>query len=164
MFFSLELWRKGVSDIVIECLPCRNDLWAWVVNLPCCIAHLKALIYVYVCKGSAEGIFAQKHLAVIVFFYFPPDLFDWLWFYLCLLLFVFEITSWGSSECVSCQRSFSSWRFWREQGIWSFSVIWKTSLTSIETRREGMEEHFSFFNTDLSSCFLNYEQLWPCEL
>lgn len=83
---------------MIECLSRRNDFRAWIVNLACCIVHLKALIYVYVCKGSAEKIFAQKHLAVAVFFNLSPNLFDWLSFYLCLLLFVCELTSWGPSE------------------------------------------------------------------
>lgn len=107
VFFSLQLWRKGVSDIVIERLPRRDDFWAWIVNSPCFTVHLKALIYVYVCKGSAEKIFAQKHL---VFFIFPQ---------ICLigcrfLLFVFEITSWTAEPSVSCQRLFSLWHFKRE--------------------------------------------------
>lgn len=32
------------------------------------------------------------------FFNLSPNLFDWLSFYLCLLLFVCELTSWGRSE------------------------------------------------------------------
>lgn len=62
---------------MIECLPRQNDFRARVVNLPCCIVLFKALIYVYVRKGSAEKIFAQRHLAVFVFFYLFPNLFDW---------------------------------------------------------------------------------------
>lgn len=82
---------------MIECLSRQNDFRAWIVNLACCIVHLKALIYVYVCKGSAEKIFAQaphRHS----FFNLSPNLFDWLSVYLCLLLFVCELTSWGPSE------------------------------------------------------------------
>lgn len=128
---------------MIECLSRRNDFRAWIVNLACCIVHLKALIYVYVCKGSAEKIFAQKHLAIVVFlffFYLSPNLFDWLSFYLCLLLFVCEQTSWGPSErlkrmvqesfhvsaCFLCDIS--------RENTGEFSVIWKTSLTWIALR------------------------------
>lgn len=102
------------------------------------------------------------------FFNLSPSLFDWLSFYLCLLLFVCALTSWGPSERLkrTVQESFQASACFlcdiSRENKGEFSVIWKTSLTWIALRREGIYSDSSLDSSLLiSSCiFWLFLQLW----